>query len=218
MKAKENGPRARVCVVCGKYLPKGRAAYCSDECRAESARRRARQNRAWRENKSSVYWEFVCPDCGKIVYGHIKNKRCPDCQVAHNKILRAQYRERQKRGHCRTIGSMDLCQNCGKPYIVEGGMQKYCKICAPVMVKKHDRERKLGRPATEAQRKRRKEDAAHNPRIGICTFCGKEFVRTKGHRTLCSDECKKKANAAAARQYEKNRRERKKEEDAKNGK
>lgn len=48
---KENEPRTRVCVVCGKYLPKGRAAYCSDECQWDYYVRFDEEGRAW-----SVDW------------------------------------------------------------------------------------------------------------------------------------------------------------------
>lgn len=204
-KTAEITPRERRCIICGNMIPVGNSIYCSEECHVENERRRDRERRSWRENRSGIYRYFACADCGKTVYGHIKSTRCKECQAARDRITAAQSRERKKRGHTRKLGSIDLCQHCGKPYVVNGGAQKYCKACAEFAVKQNisKKKREQGKDPEIRTRKRenRREDAKHYKHIGICAYCGKEFTRTKERRLLCSDECKQKSAAARIKRY-----------------
>lgn len=221
--AKTNAPREKRCIICGKPLTGRQLVYCSKACQEENKRRRYHEMSSWRKTnnnrtKDDLYREFVCMDCGKTIYGHISNKRCKDCQAAHNRLAVVQSLERRRLGTNRKLGSTDFCQNCGKPYIVSGPIQKYCKDCAESAIRENTlrakREREKARakdPEASARRHElQREDAKHYKNIAVCMYCGKEFARTKEHRFFCSDECKANSHAEAVRRASKKRYEKQK--------
>ena len=59
--------------------------------------------------------------------GYPASKYCPDCRV---EAERERNRKYKRNGSARKIGSTDLCEKCGKEYIVTSGLQKYCPECA----------------------------------------------------------------------------------------
>lgn len=65
--------------------------------------------------------------------GYPKSKRCPDCQ---RNADRARDRQIKASGPVRRIGDTDICVICGKPYVICGGLQRYCPDCAPEAVRK----------------------------------------------------------------------------------
>lgn len=80
-------------------------------------------------------YDRVCRTCGVSFRGGPRAWYCPDCR-------RERERERKKRynrgGFARHIGQKDICLNCGEEYTVEGGLQKYCPKCQPIMHKRLD--------------------------------------------------------------------------------
>lgn len=71
--------------------------------------------------------------------GGPRARYCPECRSQRKAKTNANYRERKRVGKVREIGSVDICQNCGEKYIVNSGLQMYCKKCAPEMIKESDR-------------------------------------------------------------------------------
>jgi len=65
----------RVCRVCGSILPTGIGAFCSDECRKESARRRQRRYDEARYPPPM----FKCKECGEKVSPSYGDKRRVFC-------------------------------------------------------------------------------------------------------------------------------------------
>ena len=85
------------------------------------------------------------------------------------------------------IGSIDHCEICGKEYVVESGLQRYCKDCAEEAVKEIDRAQ--GREWNAKNREKladRKKDRKENRKV--CAVCGKQFY-TGGPEATCSEEC-----------------------------
>lgn len=172
--------RTKKCKKCGKLFEIERTeAYLCPEC-ATIAR------------KTGVYRERVCTDCGATFWGFPKSRRCPDCQRDVNIERKRDY---NKHGAKRSLGSVDWCEACGKEYIVDGGLQRYCKACAPGAVLKNTRQHK-------------REYNASNPEIigkarelrkggKVCAVCG-GAVPAGTVSVTCSQEC-------AAEQLRRNR-------------
>lgn len=186
----------RRCEYCGKPLAGQREAFCSDECRdAQYAADARLANKALGRFRGSHNEprDKVCVDCGAHYLGYPRSMRCPVCRAeAENKALR-EYRERKRAGKARAVGSTDLCEVCGRPYTVAGGMQRMCEACA--------RERTRARALEsyhadkEANLERRRElragttAQAAKMRTKRCPTCGKDFTPDARHRVYCSDAC-----------------------------
>ena len=152
----------------------------------------------------------VCVDCGAHYLGYPRSMRCPVCRAeAESKALR-EYRERKRAGKARAVGSTDLCEVCGRPYTVAGGMQRMCEDCA--------RERTRARALEsyhadkEAKLERRRElragttAQAAKMRTKRCPTCGKDFTPDARHRVYCSASCAAartmaRGNAPAEKQH-----------------
>ncbi len=134
--------------------------------------------------KKAVYREHNCIDCGRQFMGYPKSKRCPECQA---KINRERNKKYKKNGPERKLGGEDFCQNCGKPYIVNSGRQKYCPECAEIVVRetlnKGKREWIKEHRDPEKRRENQKERR-------VCVVCGKNFSSPLPTIT-CSPECAK---------------------------
>lgn len=119
--------------------------------------------------------------------GYPKSKRCPECQA---QINRERDRTHKRNGPVRKLGSIDICQACGKEYIVEGPTQKYCKDCGPEQagknIKAHKRLYMAGIADKTAAKKA--ENRSYNK---VCLVCGKVFDADTPTVT-CSPECAKK--------------------------
>lgn len=74
----------------------------------------------------------VCKSCGATFTGGPRASFCPECKAERDKQAVKKCRNLAKNKTTRQIGSTDICQRCGKPYIVKGGLQKYCPECAPI--------------------------------------------------------------------------------------
>lgn len=136
----------------------------------------------------------TCHTCGTIFKGGSRAWYCPTCR-AERQIL-ASRRHRQHPG--RKIGSIDHCENCGKEYIVNGGLQRYCPECAPEMVKriKRDAARERGRQTRD--QKALNEMRALSNSVRICEICGKPFPAENAilfNLDICSTECLAKYRA-----------------------
>ncbi len=78
--------------------------------------------------------------CGKE-FGSEANRAsyCPDCRKIRQKERAEAYVEKRKNNiEVRTIGSSDICVECGKPYIINSASQVVCEDCR----KKHTNKRK----------------------------------------------------------------------------
>lgn len=131
-------------------------------------------------------YDRICRTCGVSFKGGPRAWYCPDCRKERQRERSAKYRKSTPK---RSLGSKDICQNCGEEYTVEGGLQKYCPKCQDIMHKKLDTEQSLEyyrknkeiiNPARNA--KRRVPDAR-------CVICGKDFKRS-GRAKACP-ECRK---------------------------
>lgn len=130
---------AGVCKICGAELPRRKRSYCSDACKREGLKLCQRVTERKPHPPSALYTERACIDCGTILLMHIKSKRCPQCQTAANLKSDRESKRRQYAGVSRKLGSTDLCQRCGQPYVVKSGLQRYCPACASIAAQENDR-------------------------------------------------------------------------------
>lgn len=165
----------RRCKSCGKdYWVKSGDSYLCPEC-AENAR------------KDGVHVNRVCAICGVTFLGYPRSKYCPACREEAKKLSYKRYKQQKKAGNIRQIGSTDICQNCGKPYIVTSGLQRYCPDCSQYVVAENIRAHKREYMA----RNREYFDALKKEyRTGrrVCVICGKTF-NSPTSTTVCSADC-----------------------------
>lgn len=127
-----------------------------------------------------------CIDCGQTFEGGPRAKRCPDCREI---ALRESLKRYRKSGTKRALGSTDICQWCGKEYIVISGRQKYCsEACQRLAVLEWQRQHKKGYHRKEeiyAEKERKREIQEK-----ICPYCLRIF-RSTSSSPYCSDYCRR---------------------------
>lgn len=163
--------RQHICKNCGKiYLTdKPDSWYCPD-CAAES--------------KRNVLCARVCATCGVEFVGYPRSKYCPQCRA---EAQREANRRHKRNGAARPIGSVDICENCGKQYTVNGSRQRYCPDCAKGVVGEKVKQAKRQwaedhRDEIAGQKAEKRKDRR------ICAVCGKPFSSPTPTVT-CSPEC-----------------------------
>lgn len=164
--------RQKACKNCGAVFETDkRGAYLCPTCSAESRRK-------------SVYRIRVCIDCGAEFMGFPRSKRCPECQLRVNRIRDAAIK---RNGPARPIGSTDLCEKCGEPYIVGSGTQRYCPACASGAVRDNILKKKREYQSVYVA-EHTEERAANRSFNKVCVICGKVFD-TDLPTVTCSPEC-----------------------------
>lgn len=185
-------PVYRKCSKCGKlYWTKNKHSYMCEDC-------------AKAVKSSSVLRTRVCARCGAEFEGYPRSKYCPQCKP---EVEREQAKERRKRKP-RKIGSEDICEVCGKPYIVKSGLQKYCPECAKTVVPENIREHKREYMAEHSETYNAIRDEKRHGRL-ICKVCGKPFEGGVSGAQTCSPECAAILRKQAMQRAEKKRSPRK---------
>ena len=183
----------RICLNCGKTFDgRNDATLCADCAAASKA--------------SAIIRKRVCRTCGKEFDGGPRAWYCTDCRAERQKAQSREYKQRERMGNVRNIGSEDICTICGKKYVVQGGLQKYCPECAPEAVKEIDRKQSV-----EWSRKNVDMGVKHAAREltaaeRTCVVCGKLFVPHSAAVT-CSPECSATLARRNAADWEKSRKD-----------
>lgn len=131
-------------------------------------------------------YERICRECGVTFQGGPRAWYCPECRKRRE---RERARKRSK-DPARKLGSTDLCENCGAEYIVQSGLQKYCKKCKPIMHKALDRRQSLDYYNTHKDDINPRRNAARRVPWRRCVVCGGLF-QPRGTRKTCGGECRK---------------------------
>lgn len=153
------------------------------------------------ERKHDVLRDRTCRACGMVFVGGPRAWYCPECRAERRRQHDREARQREKIGLTRKIGSQDICEMCGKPYTVNGGLQRFCRVCAPVAIHKKALElTKAWNAANTTPEGRRELRKAHAAQIA-CVICGTPFVPDTGALT-CSPECSAALAAKTKAQYQ----------------
>lgn len=165
----------RKCKKCGEvYWTRSNDSYLCPKCAEES-------------RKTGVYQNRICATCGITFLGYPRSKYCPECQKTAKVEAAKRCKERKKAGKVREIGSTDICQHCGKPYIVTSGLQRYCPDCSKYVVADNIREHK--REYMDQNRERFNEHHREmRKERRVCVICGKTFD-SPTCTSVCSADC-----------------------------
>lgn len=194
-----------VCIICGKRLDKRHWKYCSEACEQKAWQLRKKKHSGRPQGNPDVRWLTHCIDCGKLIYRPIKCIRCEACQLAINQ---ERNKVRQRAKPARPLGSTDICTICGKPYIVESGLQKYCPACREAATRASIARRKNAYMAEKrkdpeaAAQMREAKQAALSP--SLCATCGKPFISKFGSM-YCCEACRKEGKRKYYQTYDSKR-------------
>lgn len=161
------------CKMCGKiFQTESRQKYLCDDC-------------AYEKKHSSTLSKRICKACGAEFIGGPRASFCPECRKERTAKAQKDYKSRKKAGRSRKIGEIYSCEICGKPYILRGGMQKYCEDCAEKAIQEIDNAQSIqwAKENPETISKNKKIES-----IKTCIVCGKQFVSKHGEKT-CSPDC-----------------------------
>lgn len=78
----------------------------------------------------------ICVICGTTYEGK-RGKYCPACARAKANENARKHSSKAKAGEARRLGDTAVCENCGKEYLVAGGLQRYCKACSEQCIKQN---------------------------------------------------------------------------------
>lgn len=136
--------------------------------------------------RESVVRTRICQECGSSFLGGPRAWYCPECRKERKKSQKKSYNNRP----ARPLGSVDICQNCGKEYLVKSGRQIYCPDCAETAVKEKVKAHKR-QYMQENKEKFTPHKAEMRSNGWVCVVCGRVFDKDSSTVT-CSDECAKK--------------------------
>lgn len=161
----------RICKYCGKEYDGDPGSSCCPDCAAAQ--------------RATTLRPRTCRACGVTFDGGPRAWYCPDCRAERKREASRRFR---RGGPARPIGSEDLCEICGRPYVVESGRQRYCKDCAEAAIRAVDNaQSRAWNKANTTPEARRRERRAATATIQ-CVICGKGFVPNSVAIT-CSPAC-----------------------------
>lgn len=180
----------RICQICGRIFDGDPAALKCPSCVKEA--------------KSNTLRDRSCLACGKSFLGGPRAWYCPECRTERKKLQSRQFKARKRAGAVRVLGSTDICSICGKPYIVTGGLQRYCPSCAPDAVRTIDREQSRAWNAAHTTPEQRKADRRAATAQIQCVICNKLFTPApcRANARTCSISCSQQLAAANQAKYE----------------
>lgn len=162
------------CRKCGKIVEAEGAQALCPSCREEA------------RHKSSIA-PRTCRACGIVFPGGPRAWYCPDCRLERRREADKKSKQRKAAGRARSIGSTDLCEICGKPYTVNGSLQRYCPNCAKAATDAVARQQKRDYAASHrAEYAARKADYTRSRRV--CAVCGSSFYAPTP-RVTCPGRC-----------------------------
>lgn len=165
---------SKICKNCGEPISSKRGVYLCQKCAHEIKSKSAKK-------------EHICVDCGTSFIGGIRALRCPQCKIANRRERDKLYKQRGAKRH---IGDTDTCEICGKEYIVNSGMQRYCLECAEKAVSDKIKKSALKRYYDNKETINPVRNDRKKP-VSVCVVCGKHFSKPYPFQT-CSEECRKK--------------------------
>lgn len=132
----------------------------------------------------------TCRQCGATFQGGPRAYFCPICRVERANKASVEHKRRKRQGATRALGSIDACERCGKSYVVNAGMQRFCPDCQPIHAIEYDRQTSLEFYREHKDRINPPRKLKRRKRSNICVSCGSTFDPVNGS-TTCSAKCKR---------------------------
>lgn len=167
----------RTCKGCGQKFETDRQNRYCEQCSRKSAVESYRKFR-----------DCTCEACGTKFIGRMNSKFCPTCKAERRKKQKAATYQRMKNGTVRAVGSIDICERCGKPYVVAGGVQRFCPECGK------EKSRETMKAASAEYYSSHKGEiiervVENRKNSAVCKWCGKPFTAKRNDFETCSVEC-----------------------------
>lgn len=134
-----------------------------------------------------------CKDCGCTFTGGPRAYYCTSCRYERQKKVQRESKARARKGQTRKLGSIDKCEMCGNPYVINAALQRFCPICQPIHAKEYDRKTSLEYYHKHKLRINPIRNMRRRIKFKYCVYCGKKFD-VYGKRQTCSEECRIKNN------------------------
>ena len=109
----------------------------------------------------------ICRTCGLSFEGGPRAWYCPTCREERVRQQLLDYKHRKSRGLTRKIGETYRCEACGGTYILSGGLQRYCDICAPIQYKSLDNSQSRAWNSAHPNEIRQSKESARNKHQAI---------------------------------------------------
>lgn len=143
-------------------------------------------------------------DCGREFLGGPRAWYCPECRLERRRRQSREGKRRKRAGEVRELGSEDVCEICGGPYIVQSGNQRYCPECAPCAIAEVDAVQGLAWYDAHKAQTNPTRNAARRIAGKACPDCGQPIPNT---RRVC-DACRARRKKEAQRRADAKRRPR----------
>ena len=130
----------------------------------------------------------ICRQCGRSFQGGPRAYYCQECREERRRERSRKYKQN---GSARPLGSIDQCELCGKEYIVNGSLQRFCPECQPIHATEYDRATSLEFYGEHKARINPPRNERRRQGLKICEWCGNEFETHTVSKT-CSAECRRK--------------------------
>lgn len=158
------------------------------------------------KRKRNVIKDRICQTCGVTFSGGPRAWYCPACREERRRQHDREAKQRKRAGMVRSIGSTAYCERCGQPYIVNGGLQRYCPDCAPDATREAANANSRAWNATHTTPEQRKIERSRHAAEIPCKVCGRMFVPSSCALT-CSPECSQELHRQNAKVFEARNRE-----------
>ena len=152
----------------------------------------------------------ICRNCGTEFIGGPRAWYCPECRSKRKKEQVKHYR---KHGFNRHLGDVDICQKCGKEYIITGGLQKYCPDCKDAAIAEIDSQQGSAYYSAHKDSINPIRYESRKVKTKICYVCGKSFDPKGRPVKTCSEECAKRLSRWVQRRADEKRNNKKKDDD-----
>lgn len=139
----------------------------------------------------------ICTICGKQFLGGPSARFCPECRQEKQKEYARAYKRRKRAGKSIVMGvTKGKCARCGKEFVYQSGLQKYCPDCAEEAMREVDRKTGRGwlRRAADKYGQQYINDRNRERRVyshDNCHECGAPLPPGHGPTTLYCDACLK---------------------------
>lgn len=133
----------------------------------------------------------TCRQCRQSFAGGPRASYCPTCRQDRQRETQRTFKSRKQAGRSRPLGSTDLCEQCSKPYIVAGGLQRFCLDCRLTHAREYDRTTAMAfyyahRMQINAQRRLKRR-----LRVRQCRQCGSPLPWNLRPIQYCSTTCRR---------------------------